>query len=65
MSVDRARSTLFQPRKPRCPMCDNSGFKVVGHPYGEPVLRCHACGHEWESKHGRSDARGTDRRPQQ
>lgn len=61
--IDHARSTLFRPHRPKCPMCDNAGFKRVSDTFcGDPILRCHACGHEWESKYGRPDARGSDLR---
>lgn len=57
------RSTLFRRRRPCCPMCESLGFKQVEKDFwGDPVLRCNSCGHEWVSRHGKPDARGTDRR---
>jgi hypothetical protein len=57
------RSTLIHRRRPCCPMCDALGFKQDRRDFfGDPVLKCNSCGHEWISKDGKPGAQGTDRR---
>lgn len=58
------RLPLFPRRRPGCPQCQGLGFKQVRSDFwGQPVLRCQTCSHEWTSSAGKPDARGTDRRP--
>lgn len=45
------RSTLFTPKRPKCPMCDASGIRQIGRDFfGLPELRCQSCFHQWTGK---------------